>query len=178
MHFAGLAPQDASQDDDFVEEFSDHESDVNSEEGVLHIDLAEGQKASLEELMKIAELFGFDDYIQDLDENNDIRLVNVEEGMGELFDMIDNAEQFVEDLQKKQEIIKRRASTVKKAKAKEDTPRDEETEEQRRAAMRHMIYRDFNDEESDSEDSVGSWSDEIQALFRAAEYEAANMTAL
>jgi hypothetical protein len=165
VHFAGIrsAEEEEAYVPDWVEEFSDHESDVDSEEGALYIDLLPGQKASLDELMKIAELFGFDDLAED-DENDDIRLLNVEEGLGELFDLIDDADQYVENLERKKKILLRRASTAKKAKG----PRSVESPETREQLLQHLVFRDFDEEESDSEPSVDSWSEEIVALQKQA----------
>lgn len=157
MHFLGLNPPEPDYTEEWIEEFSDHESDVDSEDGVLHFDLQPGQKASLEELMKIAELFGFDDGEEDVGDNDDIRLVNVEEGMGELYDMIDDPEEFVENLEIKRKVLARKASMQRKRRG----PRHVETPEEREVLLQHLIHRDFEEEESDSEASVDSWAEEI-----------------
>lgn len=167
VHFAGINNEGALDVDDFMEEFSDHESDVNSEEGVLHIDLENGQKASMDELIKIAELFGFEDVTQDVEGDDDIRLVNVEEGMGELFDYLEAPEKYVDNLEVKKKKLFKRASTMGKRR-KSGRAKVEETEDDRVEAIQHMIHRDFAEEESDSEASVDSWSDEIVALKQSA----------
>lgn len=163
VHFLGLNPSEYDYTEDWIEEFSDHESDVDSNDGVLHFDLQPGQQASLEDLMKIAELFGFDDGVEDADDNDDIRLINEEEGMGELYDMIDDPEQYVENLEIKRKVLARRASLLKKKKG----PKHEETPEEREILLQHLIHRDFEEEESDSEASVDSWAEEIIAMHAA-----------
>lgn len=177
VHFAGLGSDAVNFDDIWMEEFSDHESDVNSEEGVLHFDLATGQKATLEELIKVSELFGFEDAADAIGENQDIRLVGMEEGMGELYDLIpDVAEELVPNLEEREKLSLKRASMpLLPPPRKSNEPETLEEREARLHSMVHynrsfstisfryyniftlaQIYRDFNDEDSDSEASGSS----------------------
>jgi hypothetical protein len=142
----------------------------------LYIDLKVGEKASFDELRKIAELFGFDDERTGKEEEDDVRLVNVEEGMGELFDLIpDDADTLVDNLDLKIKMANRRASILTKQAMKGGGSLIEETPEEREQIMLDLMHKDFAEEESDDDDlSVESWDEELRALKFASQEQSAD----